>query len=164
MSTQRNTQEFLDILERNRKLIYKVCFMFGTDTEHIKDLYQEVVANLWQGINSFSERSNISTWIYRVALNTCVTYFRKSYRHSNTVPIESILDLTDDADSTTHATNLRELYELISTLGNMDKAIIMLWLDEHSYDEISEITGISKNNVASRLHRIRQRLIKQSNQ
>ena len=152
---------FMELLERNRQLINKVCYMYATDGEHFKDLCQEVATNLWQGYESFRGESAESTWVYRVALNTCVSYFRRQNgRRVETVALENAACV--EADNGERAEQLREMYRLISTLGKIDKALILLWLDEKSYDEMAEITGLSRSNVASRLHRARQRLAKQA--
>lgn len=158
MSSQlQREQRFADILQANRQLIYKVCYMYATDAENLKDLYQEVLANIWNGIDSFRSESKLSTWIYRVAINTCVAFFRKHSRECHASSLDGIVDVADPDDGTRLA-NLREMYRLINRLGRIDKAIVLLWLDEHSYDEISSIVGLTKNNVASRLHRARQKL------
>ncbi len=154
-------QRFMELTERYRNLIYKVCYMYASDGEHLKDLYQDVLANLWQGLDGFREEALPSTWIYRVSLNTCVSSYRKRRRMGDTVPLDLAADLEDDSDD--RAGNLREMYRLISQLDKMDKAIIMLWLDELSYDEIASVTGLTRSNVATRLHRIRQRLIRENN-
>lgn len=156
-----NEQAFTELLERNRQLISKVCYMYASDGEHFKDLCQEVATNLWQGHKSFRGDSAESTWVYRVALNTCVSYFRRqSGRRVETVDLENAAYV--EADTGERTEQLREMYRLISALGKIDKALILLWLDEKSYDEMAEITGLSRGNVASRLHRVRQRLAKQA--
>lgn len=158
------TQRFNGIIEAHRRIIYKVCYMYATDSEHLKDLYQEVCANLWQGLDSFRGESAASTWVYRVALNTCITNFRRNERHTHTTPLDAVADVADPADRTERDMMLRQMYELIASLGKIDKALIMLWLDEYSYDEIAALTGITRNNVASRLLRARRLLVKRSNQ
>lgn len=133
--------------------------MYAEDSEHFKDLYQEVLANLWQGLSGYMNRSKISTWVYRVAINTCITYFRRHGKHSDVARLDDTMYGIVDTNHE-HAEQLRQMYEMIGRLGKLDRAIIMLWLDEHSYDEISDVTGLSRNNVASRLFRIKQRLMK----
>ena len=150
------TARFLQEIEENSGLIYKVCYMYAEDSEHLKDLYQEVVANLWQGYSGFKGDAKISTWIYRIALNTCVSYIRRKSRQGSQVPLDDMSAGIID-ESHERAMCLKMMYEMISTLGRIDKAIIMLWLDEYSYEEIAHLTGISRNNVASRIHRIKQR-------
>ena len=150
-------------MQRHDALIYKVCYMYAEDLEHLRDLHQEVAANIWSGLGSFSGRSKVSTWVYRVALNTCITFFRRHGKHSSAERLDGMrLDIVDDGDE--RSARLKEMYELIGRLDRIDKAIVMLWLDEHSYDEISSVMGMTRANVASRLHRIRQRLASMANE
>lgn len=131
--------------------------MYAEDRDHLEDLHQEVAANVWSGLDGFNSMAKVSTWVYRIALNTCITYFRRHGKHSSVSRLdETAYGLIDE--SAERQAQLRMMYELIGRLGKIDKAIVMLWLDEHSYDEISEITGLSRSNVASRLYRIKQRL------
>lgn len=132
--------------------------MYATDNDHFKDLYQEVLASLWQGLDSFRGDSKMSTWIYRTAINTCVTFFRRHKSHSQeNMSLDVVADMVGDDSSKQEM--LREMYRLISRLNKMDKALILMWLDERSYDEIAEVTGLTRNNVATRLRRIKQRLV-----
>lgn len=144
------------MMERNHALIMRVCYMYATDREHLNDLYQETAINLWQGMEKFKGDSKLSTWIYRTTLNTCISYFRKNHRHDDTESLETLMEFP--ADDSERTEQLREMYRLITRLRKLDRAIILLWLDEKSYDEIAEITGLSRNNVASRLHRIKTQL------
>ena len=149
-------QQFIAIIENNRQVIYKVCYMYAADDDHFKDLYQEVLINLWRGIDRFRGDAQLSTWIYRTSINTCVTYYRRNHKHDEALSLEGVSVV--DNDDGTRLQQIKEMYRLISRLDRMEKAIILLWLDEKSYDEISEITGLSRNNVASRLRRIKIKL------
>lgn len=149
---------FMAIVRDNRQLLYKVCYMYATDRDHFQDLYQEILANIWEGLDSFRGDSQVSTWLYRTSINTCVTFFRRHRRHSSEMTsLEFASELT--ADDNHRSEQLKEMYRLISQLSKIDKAIILMWLDERSYDEIAEVTGFSRNNVATRLRRIKQRLV-----
>lgn len=158
------TRLFNDIVTAHRRIIYKVCYMYATDSEHLKDLFQEVSANIWSGLGSFRGDAQLSTWVYRVALNTCITYYRRNDRHHHNISIDEVPDIADANDSSERNAMLRQMYELIASLGKIDKALIMLWLDEYSYDEIAHLTGLTRNNVASRLLRARRQLVKLSNE
>lgn len=162
MAANEQESRFLAIVESNRQLIYKVCYMYATDRDHLQDLYQEVLANIWEGLVSFRGDSAVSTWLYRTAINTCVTFYRRHNRHSSEM---TSLDVASElvADDGARAEQLREMYRLISQLSKIDKAIILMWLDERSYDEIAEVTGFTRNNVATRLRRIKQRLVESGN-
>ncbi len=157
MSNHEKEQRFLDIIAQNKQIIYKICYTYATDNEHFNDLYQETLINMWQGLDNYRGDASISTWIYRTCINTCVTFYRKNKKFSNHKSIECIVDIAIDDDN--RAENLKEMYRLINRLNKLEKAIILLWLDEKSYDEISEITGLTRNNVASRLRRIKAKLI-----
>jgi len=148
---------FMSIVNDNRRMLCKVCYMYADDDEHFKDLYQEVLANLWQGMDSFRGDSRLSTWLYRTAINTCVTYFRHNGKHDRgKVGLETLADAAGDDGE--RMADLRQMYRLIAGLDKMDKALILMWLDEKSYDEIAGVTGMSRNTVATRLHRIKLRL------
>lgn len=112
--------------------------------------------NIWTGLDAFRGEAKMSTWLYRLAINTCITWHRRNRRDRLFVPVDTIRDIPDTSDDTRG--NLNELYALIGRLEPFDKALITLWLDEKSYDEISAILGITKANVATRLHRVKARL------
>ena len=133
--------------------------MFSKDTDEVNDLFQEVLVNLWKGMSSFKGRSDIRTWIYRIALNTCISMDRK--KKIATIPLSMDANLFQDQDEDTKQVKL--LHNRISKLQPFDKAIVLLWLENISYDEIGEIVGISTKNVASRLFRIKEKLRSMSN-
>lgn len=153
-------KRFSEIVADNRKLISKVVYMYATDEYHLQDLYQEVMANIWHGLLSFRGESQVSTWIYRIAINTCITYFRHHMRfHSDNVGLDWRFDVTDSDEDGMRMDYLKMIYSKISKLGKLDKALMLLWLDERPYDEIAQITGLTRSNVATRLHRIKAKLI-----
>ncbi|MCM1356821.1 MAG: sigma-70 family RNA polymerase sigma factor [Staphylococcus sp.] len=162
MASTEKESRFMAVVTGNRQLIYKVCYMYATDRDHFQDLYQEVLANIWEGLDSFRGDSAVSTWLYRTAINTCVTFFRRHNRHSSEM---TSLDFASElvADNSSRGDQLKEMYRLISQLSKIDKAIILMWLDERTYDEIAEVTGFTRNNVATRLRRIKQKLIDSGN-
>ena len=154
-------KEFERLMAANKAVIVKVCYMYATDPEHFKDLFQETQINIWQAMDRFRGEAAISTWIYRITINTCISCFRNSRRHSQTMLFDTreMLALADKAtDDHEHARCLQEMYELINRLPALDKAIILMWLDEKSYQEIAEVTGLTRNNVATRLNRCKQKL------
>ncbi len=155
MQTDRQ-QRFLELADAYKDVIAKVCSVYSSDAAPFADLYQEVMINIWTGIENFRGDAKVSTWIYRLALNTCITWHRRNKRHSLGIPIEAGFDVPDTDDGT--QAQIKELYRLIGMLDPFDKALVTLRLDEKSYDEISSILGISKANVATRLHRVRTRL------
>lgn len=153
-------QLFDDFLKRYGPLINKVCYFYAADVEEFKDLRQEGLLNLWRSLEKFRGDCSQSTWIYRIILNSCVTYVRKNSKR-RTEPIENHPELiSEDSDKTGM---IAELYSIIARLDKMDKALVLLWLDGTDYDTIAEIMGLNRNTVGSRLHRIKNKLIKLSN-
>ena len=135
--------------------------MYASDMENFNDLRQEVFINVWQGIEGFENRAKMSTWIYRVSLNTCITYTNKDRKHTSHEQLSENLYSLDDSQEYTR--QLQEMYKLINRLNRLDKAIILLWLDEVPYEEIASIMGISRNNVASHLRRAKEKLTNMAN-
>src|SRR6187402_11358 len=147
-------KEFIDILNSHRGLLYKVCNLYCSDGEDRKDLFQEIVLQIWKSWGSFRHESKLSTWMYRIALNTAITHFRKEKRSGNPISITEI-EIPDINDSDEREESLKQLFKAIDHLDKVDKSLILLYLDEKSYEEISEITGFSKSNVGVRLNRIK---------
>ena len=150
-------KEFVDILNNHRGLIYKVCHLYCDDPEDRKDLFQEIVLQVWKSLEGFRQESTIGTWMYRIALNTAITHFRKEKRLGGKVSLTGI-DIPDLNDSNEKEDQLRELFKAIENLDRIDKSIILLYLEEKNYEEISEITGLTRTNVGERLNRIKIKL------
>lgn len=153
-------QQFSQLVKENRSTIYAVCYMFSNDAGEEADLYQEVLVKLWKGFESFHDKSDIKTWIYRVTLNTCITIDRKK-RSRKRAMLSMDVDYFNSRERST--AQVRMLHERIARLQPLDRAIILLWLEQISYDEIGEIVGISAKNVSVRLARIRVQLKNMSN-
>src|SRR5574344_328340 len=151
--------DFAQIVKENKSTIYTVCYMFSKDSDEVNDLFQEVLVNLWKGIESFKSKSDVKTWIYRVALNTCISADRK--KKLKTIPLSMNVNLFEDKDEDTK--QVKMLHDRIGKLPPFDKAIVLLWLENISYDEIGAIVGISTKNVASHLVRIKEKLKTLSN-
>lgn len=149
------------MVKDNRGTIYSVCYMFSNDADEVADLFQEVLVKLWSGFATFNGNSEIRTWIYRVALNTCISIDRKKKRRKKAM-LSMDVDYFDDSD--TSSAQVRLLHDRIARLQPLDRAIVLLWLEQVSYDEIGDIVGISAKNVSVRLSRIRLQLKKMSNE
>lgn len=147
--------DFIQILKEYKTTIYTVCFMFSKDKDEVNDMYQEVSINLWKGFDNFAQKSEMKTWIYRISLNTCISFDRKKKRRK-TVPLTVDIDLFEDNDH--ESKQIKALYNRINRLEPFDRAIILLWLENLPYDEIGAIVGISTKNVSVRLSRIREQL------
>ncbi len=153
--------EFIQAVTQHKGSIYTVCYMFSSNPDEIADLYQDILANLWSGFEKFRGDSKLNTWIYRVSMNTCLMLERKKKRRPESVPLSVDLNLFEDNDEGTRQIAL--LYKRINKLDKFDKAIVLLWLESLTYEEIGEILGISAGNVSVRLVRIREQLKKMSN-
>ena len=136
--------------------------MFSNDAVEVADLFQDVLINMWNGFAKFRGDSDIKTWIWRVSLNTCITAERKKRKHVQAEPLSMEINLFEDSDDDTR--QIRVLREGISRLGYFDRAIVLLWLENMSYEEIGDIVGVSAKNISVRLVRIREKLRKMSNE
>jgi RNA polymerase sigma-70 factor (ECF subfamily) len=154
--------DFIRMVRENEKIIYKVCSFYVSENFPMEDLYQETVSNLWKAYPKFRNESSYSTWIYKIALNTCISGMRKENRHYQRVSLSFSEEIAFEPDSMEE--DIRELYCLIYQLKTLERAIILLWLEEKSYQEIAEITGLSLSNVATKLKRIKEKLKTMSNQ
>jgi RNA polymerase sigma-70 factor (ECF subfamily) len=143
-------------------MIYKVCSFYVSDEFPMADLYQEVVCSLWMSYPKFRNECSVSTWIYRIALNTCITGVRKDIRRvKSVVPVAMLAESLPAPESMEE--NIREMYRLIAQLKTLEKAVVLLYLEEKSYQEIADITGLTISNVATKLKRSREKLIHMSN-
>lgn len=147
--------DFQRIVMEQKSTIYSVCYMYASGKDEADDLFQETLVNMWQGFDRFRGESSVKTWVYRVSLNTCISYKRK--KQVRTVP----LDLSPEvfSDSNVAGRQNRQLHERIARLEPFDRAIVLLWLEDMAYEEIAAIVGISVKALSVRLVRIRQKLI-----
>ena len=151
-------QTFTRLVKEHKSTIYAVCYMFSKDSDEIEDLFQEILIRLWNGYDSFREESDVRTWIYRVSLNSCINADKKRRRDGERIPLSVDIDPFEDTDD--RALQTKRLYKRINTLGLVDRAIILLWLEGLSYEEIGAVVGISVKNVSFQLHRIKEELKK----
>ena len=154
--------DFARIVREHKSTIYTVCYMFSKDEEEVADLFQDILVNPWKGYAKFRGDSSVRTWIYRVSLNTCISADRKKKKKGETVPLDMNINLFDD--SVEDMKQIRMLQSRISRLGPFDRAIVLLWLENLSYDEIGAVVGITAKNVSVRLFRIKEQLKKMSDQ
>lgn len=148
-------KDFSQIVKENKSTIYTVCYMFSNDEDEVNDLFQETLINLWKGFDTFRGESSVTTWIYRVAMNTCISADRKKKRRNEerlSIGINPYEDGDDDSRQ------VQQLHRLIGRLGLVDRALVLLWLENMSYEEIGNILGISAKNVSVKLVRIKEKL------
>ena len=162
MDTKELEKDFLEMIGAQKRTIYKVCYIYANDQDDLNDLFQETVLNLWKSFPRYRGDSTLNTWVYRIAMNTCITFLRRSSSRPQTVPITAQVASSLETDEET-ASRLRDLYRLINQLGKLERALILLWLEERSYQEMADILGLSKANVAVKLTRIKEKLKKMSN-
>lgn len=162
MSLQANKDQFLHLIQHNKKLIFKVCNTYCSDPEDRKDLVQEVIIQLWRSYATYNNKYKLSTWMYRIALNTAISFYRSNKKHSQTAPISDfILEIPEEAPSHDLDDKVTQLYQFINQLNKLDKALMILYLDNNSYKDMGEILGISETNVATKISRIKQHLKQQ---
>ena len=154
-------KEFLQIIKDNQGIIHKVCNVYCDDQDDRDDLFQEIVAQLWKSFPSFREESKFSTWMYRVALNTAITTFKKTKRR----PDQSRLtyenyQLKDENYDPESEEELKNLHRAVTRLTGIEKSIVLLFLENKKYEEIAEITGITQNYVRVKMNRIKKKLKK----
>lgn len=157
-----NENDFARLVREHKSTIYTVCYMFSNDEDEVNDLFQEVLINLWKGYSTFKGESKVDTWIYRVSLNTCISLDRKKKKAGQRISLDMGINLFEDKDN--DSKQIQQLYARIHLLGPIDRAIVLLWLDNLSYDEIGAIVGISAKNVSVKLVRIREQLKAMNNQ
>lgn len=151
-------ETFIVMLKANERVIYKVCSFYASEETPLSDLYQDAVCNLWTAYPKFRGECSISTWI---ALNTCISGFRKK-KMERSADLSSLQDAFIQPEDMTE--EIKEMYRLIRQLKTLERAVILLYLEEKSYQEIADITGLSLSHVAVKLKRTKEKLINMSNQ
>lgn len=149
--------EFLDMINANRRLIFKVCHLYAFEKGLIDDLYQEIILQLWRSFPSFRRESKTSTWVYRVSLNTAIGEFRREIRKPKQTSLSSLHLELPDSDALQDE-RLKTLNDAIRKISPIDRALLMLYLEEKSYQDISEILGITVSNVGVKLNRLKTKL------
>lgn len=151
--------KFVTELETNQNIVHKVCSLYTSNKDAHKDLFQEITIQLWKAYPKFRGDSKFSTWMYRVALNTAITLYRKSKRRVPTQNYDSVIfKIKADEYDATEEQQLKLMYNAIRQLGDIDKALVFLYLEEKDYAEISETLGISEVNARVKMNRIKNKL------
>ncbi|MES1214466.1 MAG: sigma-70 family RNA polymerase sigma factor [Bacteroidota bacterium] len=160
MTTQPDKEEFLKLIQDNQGIIFKICNSYCYNKNDREDLAQEIIYHLWKSGHSFDASHKFSTWMYRVALNVAISFYRKKNKSANVVSItDQFPEMEDKAgDSIIAEENINRLQQFINELKELDRALMLLYLEEKSYAEIAEILGISETNVATKINRIKGKL------
>jgi RNA polymerase sigma-70 factor, ECF subfamily len=149
-------QQFVQTINENQGILHKVCRIYCSKQEDHNDLFQEIVLQLWKAFPSFRNESKITTWMYRIALNTAISGLRK--KKIEVIGLESVkFQIADKAADNTDE-ELKYLYKAIGQLSDIEKSIVLLYLEDKPYEEIAEITGITANYVAVKMNRIKEKL------
>lgn len=152
-------EPFVSQVNAHQALLHRICRMYCTDADDRQDLYQEIVLQLWRTWPSYQGRAKFSTWLYRVALNVAISSLRQRTR---TPRVEHFGDVVPDVapppDTGPDAEDLGQLYHAIERLSNVEKAFVLLYLEEHTYEEMADILGITQNNVRVKMHRVQDKL------
>ncbi len=152
-------KEFVQIITENQGIIHKVCSIYCDREEDRRDLFQEILVQLWKSFPSFRSESKFTTWMYRVALNTAITSFKKEKRQPDKSGIlYENMQLADEMYDTRAEDQIRMLNQAVSHLTGIEKSIILLFLEDKKYEEIAEITGITQNYVRVKMNRIKKKL------
>lgn len=152
-------KEFLQIITDNQGIIHKVCSIYCDLDEDRRDLFQEIIVQLWKSYPSFRNESKFSTWMYRVALNTAITTFKKDKRQPDRSGISfETLQMAEEIYDTQTEEQIRMLHKAVAKLTGVEKSIILLFLEDKKYEEIAEITGITQNYVRVKMNRIKKKL------
>lgn len=162
MKTPTKKDKFITTIDDHKKIIYKIVNSYCRNKEDRKDLEQEIIIQLWNSFDNYNPEYKYSTWMYRIALNVAISFYRKEkkwYAKSDFHNEDSLFSMTDEEDDNSEMDqNIRLLQEFINELNELNKALMLLYLEEKSYEEISEILGITKTNVATKIGRIKIKL------
>ncbi len=163
MTPQTEKDKFLALILENKKVIYKICHSYCKNPADREDLAQEIIIQLWKSSGRYDKQYKLSTWIYRIALNVAISFYRsETRRKQDTAALdENIIDMVEDEPAPDELEDdIQLLYGFIDKLDELNKALILLYLDNHNYKEISYILGITETNVATKINRIKQKLKK----
>ncbi len=149
---------FVNLIQEYEGTIYKIARLYINSEVDLDDLYQEIVLQLWKAFPSFQGKSAAGTWLYRVALNTAITYLKKRRKRVETVSLFWGIDQFKVDDNDPRKRQIALLYELVSKLDSLDKGLVLLYLENKSHQEIADIVGISVSNVGTRINRIKKKL------
>ena len=149
---------FTDLIREHQGLLYKVTSIYTDNKEDQEDLLQEIVYQLWKYFDSFRNDSKITTWMYRVAMNTAITFIKKKKRRPDSIPIADVFIKQSDTNNDAYEERLRLLYQHLKYLNTLEKGLIFLLLEGKSYKEIAQITGLNDSNVGTKISRIKKKL------
>lgn len=151
-------QAFIQLLNQHQKILHKVCNLYLHGQTDKEDLFQEITLQAWKAYTQFRGEAKFSTWLYRVALNTAITYFRKDKKQAFIASVADLPEMAHSIERDPIEEKSKAMYAAIANLSKIDKAIVMLYLEDYSYAEISDVIGITANNIAVKMNRIKVKL------
>ena len=151
-------ERFQTVVDQHKKILYKVCNSYCRNRDDRDDLAQEIIIQLWRSFGKFDERYRFSTWMYRIALNVAISFYRRENTRTRYVISDEqhLLEAIDEAKD--QPEEIRFLYEFIDGLDPLNKALVLLYLDGNNYQEIAEVLGISETNVATKISRLKSKM------
>lgn len=152
--------KYLELINLNQALIHKVASVYASDVEEKKDLVQEIYFQIWKSYDSFKGESKISTWLYRISMNTSIRFLKNKNRITHLRSSTNVVTLVNEDSAKENERSIQNLLESIHNLNELDKGIVLLYLEEKSHKEIADIIGISVSNVGTRFLRIKDKLKK----
>jgi len=159
---ERDAQTFLALIEANKGIIYKVANAYCNDQENRKDLVQEIILQLWLSFSKYDEQYKLSTWMYRIALNVSISFYRKNNRRDAiNLPFTGELLVYEETGEESTQAAIDQLYRFIKELKEIDRAVILLYLEGNNQQEIAEVLGLTATNVSTKVSRIKQQLKKE---
>lgn len=159
MNRQEQQYFFNKIIEQHKGILFKVARTYCSNDEDRQDLIQEIMIQIWQSLHKYNDQYKISTWLYRISLNVAISYYRKSSTKANKyIELKEQIEETPNEDKAEYENHLNLLEQFINELKEIDKALILLYLENKSHNEISEILGISVSNVGTKMGRIKNKL------
>jgi len=155
MTTAKHQERFQTLLDEHKRILYKVCHLYCRNRDDREDLAQEIIVQLWRSFGRFDEHYRFSTWMYRIALNVAISSYRRETTRTRHVisDNEHVFDAVDE--TTSQPEDIRLLYRFIEKLDELNKALVLLYLDGKSYAEIAGVLGISETNVATKINRLK---------
>lgn len=150
--------DFEQLIRENAGILHKLCRVYSNNQTEYEEIFQEMLIQIWKSLPNFRGDSQLSTWIYRICINTALNFRTKANKSKNNVPLDEKISAQFNFENEKDE-QLKKLYQAIRELKPIDRAIVSLYLDEKSYDETAQILGISKTNVATRLMRLKQKII-----
>jgi RNA polymerase sigma-70 factor (ECF subfamily) len=161
LTTNHSQTEFLQRLDEHKGLIHKVCHVYCWNAKDKEDLFQEIVVQLWRAWPAFRGDAKFSTWMYRIALNTAISGLRRQKNNIVFIEPEKLpSEISDVSDAAEKEEQLSQMYTAIRELSELERAIVMLYLEDRSYDEMEDILGVNQNNLRVKMNRIKEKLRK----